>query len=57
MPCLRSSGAYEHLLQISEIEITDEIQNPDGPCYFFKDYEGIEWHIKAYDVQDKYINI
>ena len=26
-------------------------------CYFFKDYEGIEWHIKAYDVQDKYINI
>mgnify|MGYP001193991349 FL=1 len=57
MPCLRYSGAYEYLSQISEIEITDKIQNPDGPCYFFKDYEGIEWHIKAYDIQDKYINI
>lgn len=57
MPCLRMKGAYEHLENIPEIKITNQIQNPDGACYFFKDYEGIDWHFKDYDVQDIYINI
>lgn len=57
MPCLRMRGAFEHLNTIEEIEITSQIQNPDGACYFFKDYEGIDWHFKDYDIQDIYINI
>ncbi len=57
MPCLRMKGAHQHLLTINEIEITNEIQNPDGACLFFKDYEGIIWHFKDYDIQDVFINI
>jgi hypothetical protein len=57
MPCLRMKGAHKHLMGISEIEITSQIENPDGACYFFKDYEGIMWHFKDYDIQDMYINI
>ena len=49
MPCLRMKGARQHLLTINEIELTSEIQNPDGACLFFKDYEGIIWHFKDYD--------
>ncbi|GEM_PF-711151 len=57
MPCLRMKGAKEHLLSISEVEITSQIENPDGACYFFKDYEGVDWHFKDYDIQDVYVNI
>ena len=57
MPCLRMTGALDHLTKIAKIEITNQIQNPDGACYFFKDYEGIDWHFKDYDIQDIYINI
>lgn len=57
MPCLRMCGAKDHLESIAEIELTSQIQNPDGACYFFKDYEGIDWHFKDYDIQDVFINI
>ena len=57
LPCLRMKNAKKHLSNINEIKIYKEIQNPDGPCYFFKDYEGIDWHFKSYDIQDQYINI
>ena len=57
LPCLRMKGAHAHLLSLPEIEITHQVENPDGPCYFFKDYEGIMWHFKDYDTQDIYINV
>jgi hypothetical protein len=57
LPCLRMENAKEHLGGIDEIQIYKEIQNPDGPCFFFKDYEGIDWHFKSYNFQDKFINI
>jgi hypothetical protein len=57
MPCLRMKGAHQHLLTVKGIEITKQIENPDGACYFFKDYEGIDWHFKDYDIQDIYVNI
>ena len=57
LPCLRMKNAKSFLDDISEINITKELNNPDGSCYFFKDYEGIVWHFKDYDVQDIYVNI
>lgn len=57
MPCLRMKGAEDHLKSIKAITIDSEIQNPDGKCLFFTDYEGVKWHFKDYDVQDIYINI
>jgi len=57
LPCLRMKGAFDHLKNLKGIIITNKIENPDGPCYFFKDYEGVDWHMKDYDIQDIYINI
>lgn len=57
MPCLRMKGALDHLQSVNGIEMLNQIENPDGACYFFKDYEGIIWHFKDYDIQDIYINI
>mgnify|MGYP003343649594 CR=1 FL=1 len=57
MPCLRMSDARAHLNKISGIKIENEIKNPDGVCIFFTDYEGINWHIKDYEIIDKFINI
>jgi hypothetical protein len=57
LPCLRMKGALEHLNAIPGVTITHQVQNPDGPCYFFTDHEGITWHFKDYDVQDIYVNI
>lgn len=57
MPCLRMKGAENHLKNIDQLHIDSEIQNPDGKCYFFTDYEGVKWHFKDYDIQDEYINI
>ena len=50
-------AAFEHLKNINDLTITSKIKNPDGFCYFFKDYEGIDWHMKDYDIQDIYVNI
>lgn len=57
MPCLRMKGAEEHLKSLQNIEIDNAINNPDGKCFFFTDYEGIKWHFKDYDIQDEYVNI
>lgn len=57
LPCLRMKGAYDYLLKIEGIELTTQVHNPDGVCYFFRDYEGIDWHFKDYDIQDIYVNI
>lgn len=57
LPCLRMKNAKIFLDDIPEINIIKELNNPDGSCYFFKDYEGIDWHFKDYDVQDIYVNI
>jgi hypothetical protein len=56
MPCLRMEKAFDHLSNL-KLKITKELSNPDGPCYFFTDIEGIDWHIKSYIKQDCYINI
>lgn len=55
-PCLRMEDAKEFIEKDLEYEITFTTNNPDGNCYFFKDYEGITWHIKEYLVRDLYIN-
>jgi len=57
LPCLRMNGALNHLNSISSIQILRIIENPDGLCIFFKDHEGIEWHIKDYEQLDIYTNI
>ncbi len=57
LPCLRFKGALKHLSKIKGIKLSNKLKNPDGYVYFFKDYEGIDWHIKDYDVLDKYVNI
>ena len=57
LPRLRMKTAKIFLDDIPEINIIKELNNPDGSCYFFKDYEGIDWHFKDYDVQDIYVNI
>lgn len=54
-PCLRMEHAKEHILGLG-LKIDLQVQNPDGPCYFFTDHEGVVWHIKEYLVRDQYIN-
>jgi hypothetical protein len=55
-PCVRMENAKEHIEKNLKLTIDQTLQNPDGACYFFKDHEGIVWHIKEYLVRDKYIN-
>lgn len=57
LPCLRMKDALYHLKKLKNIKIVKEINNPDGICIFFKDYEGIDWHIKDYEILDIYTNI
>lgn len=57
LPCIRMKGALEHIKSMPGINIINQVENPDGTCYFFKDYEGIDWHIKDYEIQDIFINI
>ena len=57
LPCFRMKGALKHLENNNKIQITKIIQNPDGDCIFFKDYEGIDWHIKDYEILDIFTNI
>lgn len=55
-PCLRMENAKEHIEGTLKLKIDQTLQNPDGPCHFFIDHEGITWHIKEYLVADKFIN-
>lgn len=57
LPCLRLDGAYKHLSNIENIVFKSKPENHQGTVYFFQDYEGVDWHFKDFDIQDKYINI
>lgn len=57
LPCLRMANAFLHLETIHGVIIKKIIENPDGKCIFFNDYEGIDWHIKDYEILDIYTNI
>jgi hypothetical protein len=57
LPCLRMKNASKHLSSIRQIVIQKVIENPDGKCFFFKDYQNIDWHIKDYQILDIYTNI
>lgn len=57
LPCLRMKDATNHLKKFNNITIFKIIENPDGQCIFFQDYEGIDWHIKDYEILDKFTNI
>lgn len=57
LPCLRMHNAIVHLTTLENIVITKIIKNPDGDCIFFKDFQGIDWHIKDYGTLDIFTNI
>ena len=57
LPCLRMKNAIYHLEKFNNISILRIIDNPDGQCIFFKDHEGINWHIKDYEILDVFTNI
>ena len=51
-PCLKMEGSKSFIEDTLNYEIIDIRKTPEGhPVYFFKDYEGIMWHIK--DISDK----
>jgi hypothetical protein len=46
-PCLRMEGARSFILDTLGYRIVDKRRTPQGyPVYFFRDYEGVLWHIK-----------
>lgn len=55
-PCLRMENAREFIENELGLTITESVTNPDGFCFFFKDHEGVTWHIKDYLIRDKYTN-
>ena len=57
LPCLRMKDAQTHLNSLQNIKIIKTIDNPDGKCFFFQDFVGINWHIKDYEILDMYTNI
>ena len=36
----------------NSLEIVNEAESPNGKIYFFKDHEGIIWHLKDYENRD-----
>ena len=50
-PCLRKRNAKEFIDENS-LEIVSEAESPNGKIYFFKDHEGIIWHLKDYENRD-----
>ena len=42
-PCLIAKDAASFVKDCLELEIVKEVK---GPVYFFKDHEGVTWHIK-----------
>lgn len=44
-PCLRRTDPKEFILGLG-LEIESEQDAPFGKVYFFKDHEGVTWHIK-----------
>jgi hypothetical protein len=50
-PCLRRRNAKKFIDENS-LEIVSEAESPNGKIYFFKDHEGIIWHLKDYENRD-----
>ena len=50
-PCLRKRNAKE-FIDKNNLEIVNEAESPNGKIYFFKDHEGIIWHLKDYENRD-----
>lgn len=55
-PCLRMENAKDFIENQLCLTIDSTVTNPDGNCFFFKDHEGITWHIKDYLARDKFTN-
>lgn len=55
-PCLRMENAKEFIEHELGFTIVRTITSADGNCYFFTDHEGVNWHVKDYLKQDKYVN-
>ena len=50
-PCLRKTNA-KHFIDDNNLEVVSEAESPSGKIYFFKDHEGIIWHLKDYQDRD-----
>ena len=50
-PCLRKHNAKE-FIDKNNLEIVNEVETTNGKVYFFKDHEGIIWHLKDYENRD-----
>tara|TARA_B100001287_G_scaffold185399_1_gene156422 strand:- start:380 stop:748 length:369 start_codon:yes stop_codon:yes gene_type:complete len=50
-PCLRKLNAKE-FIDKNNLEIVSEAESTNGKIYFFKDHEGIIWHLKDYEDRD-----
>jgi hypothetical protein len=53
-PCLRRAGAKEFVEQGLGLRIEKTVENASGKVHFFRDREGILWHIKDYAQRDEY---
>ena len=50
-PCLRKLNAKE-FIDKNNLEIVSEAESTNGKIFFFKDHEGIIWHLKDYEDRD-----
>jgi hypothetical protein len=50
-PCLRKINAKK-FIEENNLEIVSETESQNGKIYFFKDFEGIIWHLKDYEERD-----
>ena len=50
-PCLRKKNAKK-FIKDNKLNIVSENETPNGKVYFFKDHEGIFWHLKDYQDRD-----
>lgn len=53
---LRIKGAKKFIENTLGLKVTKSVDNPDGKCCFFKDHEGITWHVKDYSFEDRFID-
>jgi len=49
--CLRKTSAKQ-FIEDNNLELVSEAESPNGKIYFFKDHEGIIWHLKDYQDRD-----
>jgi hypothetical protein len=50
-PCLRKINAKK-VIEENNLEIVSEAESQNGKIYFFKDFEGVIWHLKDYEERD-----